>query len=126
MGVKKCSAPDHGAITEADKMKTDATPQHTGIDFATEEILTLHEACKLVKPKDASLATMHRWVTKGIRGVKLETIAVGGRKLTSKEAWFRFVAAQNAPETPVPTITPKQRRKQSEAARVELERMGVR
>ena len=74
-----------------------------------------------------SLATLHRWRLNGVRGVKLETVLIGGLRYTSLEAITRFIQAQNADDTPaVPAITPTQRRKQSEAARTELERMGVR
>ena len=69
-----------------------------------------------------ALATLHRWRLSG----KLETVKVGGVRYTSKEAIERFVERENAPEqTPAATITPAQRRKQSIAAKQELERMGV-
>jgi len=74
-----------------------------------------------------SLATLHRWRLTGIRGVKLDTVLIGGLRYTSREAIARFISAQNFQEAPAaPAITPSQRRKQSEAARAELEKMGVR
>lgn len=73
-----------------------------------------------------AIATLHRWRQKGVRGVKLETVLIGGIRYTSREAISRFIAAQNADDAPAaPVITASQRRKQSEAARIELEKMGV-
>lgn len=71
-----------------------------------------------------SLATLHRWRLSGVRGVKLETILIGGLRFTSREAIARFIAAQNESTTPVtPGLTAQQRRRQSEAAHSELEKI---
>ena len=98
------------------------------IDIRTEMMIRFSEArSAFYDDRRHSLATLHRWRLNGIRGVKLETVLIGGIRHTSQEAIDRFIAAQNADDTPaVPAITPSQRRKQSEAARVALERMGVR
>ena len=96
------------------------------IDCDSENIITLAEACRRVPPDGVSTATMARWIQRGVRGARLETIFIGGRRLTSCEALSRFIAAQNADDAPAaPVITAGQRRRQSEAARTELERMGV-
>lgn len=39
-----------------------------------------------------SIATVWRWMLTGCRGVRLESILLGGRRITSKEAVERFVA----------------------------------
>jgi hypothetical protein len=73
-----------------------------------------------------SLASLHRWRLNGVRGVKLETILIGGLRYTSRESIARFIAAQNAADVPAaPTITATQRRKQSEAARLALQEVGL-
>ena len=97
------------------------------IDVELETLLTFEDA-RTAFPGDKrlSLATLHRWRLNGVRGVKLETVLIGGLRYTSREAISRFIAQQNAAEVPAAAITPSQRRKQSEAARVELERIGVR
>ena len=103
-----------------------------GIDVETEEVITLGEGCRTFPPTGISTATMARLIQKGIKVkslntvVKLETLAICGRRYTSREAIARFIAAQNPQSAPTPEITPSQRKRQSEAARVELERMGVR
>ena len=94
------------------------------IDPDIEDIITLGEACRLVPPRGISPATMARWIQRGVRGSVLETVIIGGRRLTSREALQRFFASQNADKS-APSITPSQRQRQSEAARKELERMGI-
>jgi hypothetical protein len=39
------------------------------------------------------LATIHRWATRGLRGVRLEFAQVGGTRVTSEEALQRFFDA---------------------------------
>lgn len=43
--------------------------------------------------------TLHRWTTKGCRGIVLETLHLGGRRYTSTEAVQRFHLAINQVET---------------------------
>ncbi len=73
-----------------------------------------------------SLATLHRWRLNGVRGVRLETILIGGLRYTSREAIERFIASQNAADAPVfPGITATQRRRQAEAAQRALQDAGI-
>lgn len=95
------------------------------IDPDIEDIITLGEACRLIPPQGIAPCTMARWIQRGVRGVVLETVIIGGRRLTSREALQRFFSAQNADQTPAPSITSSQRQRQSEAARRELEKMGI-
>ena len=102
------------------------------INVETETVITLGEGCREFPPNGISTATMARLIQKGIKVkplnsvVKLETIVICGRRYTSREAISRLIAAQNPESAPTPVITANQRQRQSEAARVELERMGVR
>ena len=69
-----------------------------------------------------------RWALKGRRGIKLESILVGGVRMTSVEAIGRFVErlsqSSESESASLPTRTPAQRRRASEAAAKELERLG--
>lgn len=58
-----------------------------------EDLLTFSEAAKNLPTIDgrrAHASTIWRWARKGIQGVKLETLRVGGRFVTSAEALERF------------------------------------
>lgn len=64
------------------------------IDLASESLITLSDAARLRpasrggRPTHAS--TIYRWATRGIRGVRLEVIRLGGVTYTSREALQRF------------------------------------
>lgn len=63
--------------------------------LANENLITLPKAAKLFPCKRPSLTSMHRWALEGSRGVKLESIRIGGFRYTSAEAVQRFIAAMN-------------------------------
>lgn len=78
-------------------------------------------------------STVWRWARIGSRDadgnrVKLEICRVGGRWLFSEQALARFVARLSGPqpnEQPHAPRTPTARRRASDAAVAELERMGA-
>lgn len=80
----------------------------------------------LARSQNVNTATVWRWGTKGVRGVKLETIVIGGRRVTTQEAFERFVAATNPEATATPPApTPHERRKAIAAAERELAKAGI-
>ena len=96
------------------------------IDVETEDLIPFGEARSAVPGgKRLSLATLHRWRLDGVRGTRLETVLIGGSRYTSAEAISRFIAAQNAPETPAPTITKSQRARQAATADRLLQEAGI-
>ena len=91
------------------------------IDISSETLLSLTEAAKAI-PGRPSVCSLHRWRLHGVRGAKLETVLVGGRRFVSREALERFIAATTAAaagERPPPR-TPRQREKAIAAAEREL------
>lgn len=66
------------------------------IDALNEELLTFGKAARRARPKDsppAAPSTICRWHAKGIAGVRLETLCMGGTRYTSAEALQRFFSA---------------------------------
>jgi len=66
------------------------------IDIEHEKLITLDDAVKFApgfNGKCASMAAIRSWATRGMRGVRLETIFAGGRRCTSPEAVQRFFEA---------------------------------
>ena len=98
----------------------------SSIDIENEELLTITQAAKRC-PARPHVATMWRWVLNGLDGVKLDSIKVGGKRLTSAEAISRFIAATTAQASgePLPSRSPKQRERAVEQAERELAAAGV-
>ena len=65
------------------------------IQLSSESLLSPTQARNHV-PGRPHVATIWRWMTKGSRGVRLESIVCGGRRFTSVEAIQRFVARTTA------------------------------
>jgi hypothetical protein len=65
----------------------------------TEQLIPFADACKLVPRSGGRFihkAVLYRWARTGLRGVKLEAVAVGGTFCTSEAALRRFFAALTA------------------------------
>lgn len=97
------------------------------IDDSESEFIPINEASQFI-PGRPHRATVWRWALKGIRRnaatVKLNTIAVGGRRFTSKEFIAAFLLACNG-DAPKPVVSDSFTRR-AEAAGLTLEAMGVR
>ena len=63
------------------------------VNVKEESLLTLAQARSAFPGRERlGLATLHRWRLNGVRGVRLETILIGGLRYTSREAIERFIA----------------------------------
>jgi hypothetical protein len=69
------------------------------MDWDTDSLIPLAKA-----PLPGHVATKWRWAMKGVRGVKLESIVVGGQRFTTADACRRFVANLNG-EKPTESTT---------------------
>lgn len=112
-------------------MRTDATCEaaDTGHD---DERITLTQAARET-PGRPHLSTIHRWRLRGVRGVRLRTELVGGRRFTTRR-WLReFRAACSAAgdgaagdNAATPTSEPTARRQHAiRAAEAELDAAGI-
>lgn len=93
-----------------------------------EQLLPLvpavEEATKGYRPH---LSTVLRWCTRGSRGVRLESVVLGGRRLTSVAAVRRYMEATTAAAdcATVPSESPKQAdRRAKRAAELLAARVG--
>lgn len=96
------------------------------IDLSQETLLTFPQAAATL-PGRPHVSTLHRWRLRGVRGVKLETCLIGGRRYTSQEALERFSAATTAAANgEAPKVrTPTQRERAIRQAEQELAREGI-
>jgi len=102
------------------------------INLLAEHVLDLAEVARVfrVNGRPRHLTTIWRWVTQGRAGpgggrrVKLETVRLGGRTVTTEEAVRRFLTALNPDqaEAIASLRTPQERLAASEDAARELAR----
>jgi Protein of unknown function (DUF1580) len=64
------------------------------IDIANEHLCRLVDAPMEI-PSKPHISTVVRWTRQGVKGVRLETVVIGGRRFTSLEAIQRFIQARN-------------------------------
>ena len=69
-------------------------------------LLDLTEATKYL-PIKCSRATIERWIRRGVRGVRLETILIGSRRFTTEAALRRFLIGQQHTEPEHVLMEPK-------------------
>ncbi len=69
------------------------------IDIEKETLITMNDVCLMFPGRAASkrisLSTVWRWTLRGHKGVMLDSIVVGGKRYTSKQAVQRFVESLN-------------------------------
>jgi hypothetical protein len=68
------------------------------IDTQREKLRLLAKSSPDV-PGNPHPSTLVRWALRGIRGLKLETVVIGGRRYTSIEAIHRFISTLSAQKT---------------------------
>ncbi len=74
------------------------------IDLARETLLTRPAAARLM---GVSKDTIAGWITRGVRGIRLEAIRPGRWWKTSVEALQRFADARTQQELPAVETTPR-------------------
>ena len=107
------------------------------LDISTETLIPLARVPKAVPSrhpgKVVNVSTVWRWATSGCRGIRLETVTIGGGRFTSKEALQRFTERLSQPRTTdgggPPTAvgyrTAARRQRDSERAGRKLEELGA-
>src|SRR5687767_5031064 len=92
-----------------------------------EADLNLADAAKLVPGRPCHM-TLWRWMTRGIKGIRLDSVIVAGVRRTNREALRRFLQATtdaaDGVRTPR-TKSPKARQKSIDEAIEELEEAGI-
>ena len=92
----------------------------------SENLISPSKAARLV-PGRPHVSTIWWWMTRGCRGIRLESIVCAGRRFTSVEAIERFVARTTAAANgqSLPTTSSKNCRRQIAAAERYLTRDGI-
>jgi excisionase family DNA binding protein len=107
----------------------DLLGKQTVIDLASETLLTIEQAAERLI---VSTTTVHRWITHGSNGVRLEAAKVGSCWRTSEQAIQRFSDRltpkhESTPSPEPPVSTSKEMKQRVELMRQRLDEMfGVR
>lgn len=97
------------------------------LNISTETILTFCEARNRLprrrRGKRPDVSTLYRWSQVGLKGVRLETLKIGGQTCTSIEALQRFFDRLSCGHSvqPQPTVDDRRTSVVEEA----LERIGI-
>jgi hypothetical protein len=92
------------------------------INIYDEQLVPMTHAAKLL-PCRPHVSTLWRWRKIGVKGIRLETIAIGGTRFTSREALQRFADSITAAHrTPEGSST---RRRKIAQANAELDEAGI-
>jgi hypothetical protein len=70
-------------------MKTHSEGLPSCSHILAEDVLSIQDACKAL-PTRPHHATVFRWMTRGCRGIVLESYRIGGQRITSTQALHRF------------------------------------
>jgi hypothetical protein len=100
------------------------------IDPLEETLWTMAEAAEFAKVNHQNI---YSWTLKGVRGVVLESVQIGAKRFTSKEAMGRFIALQNDPaklrelrqKTPAYIRSAKKRRQEAKQSSEKLRKAGA-
>ena len=95
------------------------------IDIGQEELIAIREVPgelpRRPNGRRLHISAVYRWISRGVRGVILESVRIGGTTYTSKEAMARFAERLNGAAIQ-PTYTPKP----PHSRQVEIERAAKR
>lgn len=102
------------------------------IDSLSEDLISLNEAARSIPPrrsgKKPHISCIYRWTQKGCKGVLLESLQVGGTRMTTREALARFFAKLSEqtglPGTGPTVRTTAQRERDHQRAERELSQAG--
>ncbi|MBA3481809.1 MAG: DUF1580 domain-containing protein [Pirellulales bacterium] len=96
-------------------------------NLLAESRLSLKE---LSRREGISLSTAWRWTLRGVRGITLESYSLGSKRVTTDEAFCRFVnatttAAQNCNRSEIKGSTRRQQEAAIKRAEAELAKDGL-
>ena len=97
------------------------------IHVETEKLLVPREVCRMFpgrSGKGIAICTVTRWMLKGRKGHKLESLVAGGQRYTSREAVGRFLAKLNRGADYRPQQQRDQRTRENQRVEAELAAEG--
>ncbi len=88
-----------------------------------KDAISLSQAVDFV-PRRPHVATIWRWATRGVRGIKLQTWMSGGTRVTTPQALEEFLLALNAGQPADDAETDADLARRAKEASAALEKLG--
>lgn len=100
------------------------------LSIQNDDLISLNDACRLLPKrrggKRPHVATLFRWASVGCRGIRLETVQIGGTKCTSRAALDRFFARlSQTPAAPASNGPPAAAQLDAAQIKRELDKEGL-
>lgn len=102
------------------------------IELAAENLIPLRDVPRFLPPrsngKRVHISAVYRWTLRGIKGVVLETIRIGGTRYTSREAIQRFSERLTGPapaQLPPANVTRARQRQLDQANAAVSKALGL-
>jgi hypothetical protein len=106
---------------EAARMNTKEQPDYLRL----ADVPSLPFLARFCAGRPIHLATIYRWVQRGINGRKLMAVRIGGRGLATTEEWLIEFFTSMGPADKSRAPTSRQRERRIERANRELEAAGI-
>lgn len=90
---------------------------------SARDAVTLTQAVDFV-PGRPNISTLWRWATKGVRGIRLATVIIGGRRMVTPRALEDFLQRLNADQPADEEETDADLQRRAREAAAALERLG--
>ena len=97
------------------------------IDLENDTLLSFAEATRRL-PGRPHRSTLHRWRLRGVNGVRLGTIKVGGRRFIPLSQLNEFVASlsgENSMMSEPPSAALRRREREKQQAKAALTKAGI-
>lgn len=102
------------------------------IDLKHEQLIEIRSVPRHLPKRPSGkrihISAVYRWISRGVRGITLESIVIGGTRYTSIEALERFseqLSAGPSRQSGPPTTTRRRIREQERAAREAAKILGL-
>jgi hypothetical protein len=82
--------PQPGPCSAPRSNRSESTSQPSTFDLAKEDVISFRQAKEFISTHPG-ISTISRWCTSGVRKVRLESILIGGRRKTTRQAVDRFL-----------------------------------
>ena len=98
-------------------------------DILSRDLIPFSKLPSLL-PSRPHLSTCHRWRLRGVRGIRLQTLLIGGRRFVDRDDLNRFVEQLSAGDSSTqnsesPTAHSRRRQKEIERADRECDQAGL-